>query len=1177
MITESSRKRLPNTVPTVACPPLSAGTPSRFSTKGAGTLARCKVPEIFADGQQPSPFSQRSAIRWLTRALLVTCVCFAPRPLTASESPASHSQAELEFFETSVRPLLFESCVKCHGPDAQEADLRLDSREAIVKGGASGPAIVAGDPDQSRLIHAIRHEGDLEMPPDDQLDEQQIATLERWVKVGAPWPKDDIVPVDRRKEAQLKHWAFQPIADAAPPPVSNESSCRTPIDRFILARLEMQGLRLSPPADRRTLIRRVSYDLTGLPPTPAEVELFVNDSAPDAYARLVDRLLASPHYGEQWARHWLDVARYSDTKGYVYAREERFFVHAPAYRDWVVRAFNEDMPYDQFVRLQIAADQVAPDDRQALAAMGFLTLGRRFLGVTHDIIDDRIDVVTRGMLGLTVSCARCHDHKYDPIPTDDYYSLYGVLQNCVERAVPLAETSATGIARDKFESELNKRKKSLHDAMAAARKETSDRARQRVADYLLAQLELEKYPDESFSQIFTKDDIIPAFVRRWQTFLERASTTHDPVFDPWHRYASLRANEFSNRSKIVTQEIQSANDNEVNAIVKQAFTLPPDSMREVAIRYGELFANICRQCDQDPEQAEHTSLPDEAARALRDVLYGPNSPCTVPDENIVNNEFYFDTATTENLWKLQGEVDRWIIQSPESPPYAVALVDRNWIEEPRIFRRGNPASKGDRVPRQFLEVLSGAERAPFAIGSGRLELAREIASAQNPLTARVWVNRVWMHHFGAGLVQTPSDFGLRSAPPSHPELLDWLASQLIANRWSTKAIHRTILLSATYQQQSKGFVDTANVERAKTIDPENRLYWRMNARRLTFEEWRDTLLAVANELDCTLGGRAAALFPQGGDNLRRTLYGLVDRQFLTSALRMFDFANPDLHTPQRSETTVSQQALFALNHPFVANRARTLAARLEAPADNIEHRINQLYQLVFQREPTVDERQATREFLARSSEKTPPAAPESLAWQYGYGSLTESDGQVQFHALPHFSGAAWQGGSQWPDAALGWVQLTAEGGHAGNDLDHAAIRRWTAPSDGKFAVKSLAVHAVAAGDGIRCWIVSSRNGVLKSTVLHNQQQIMNVESIEVQAGDTIDFIVDLRANLNSDQFIWKAAISDTQPASGVPSVGVAPRTWDSAHDFAGTAPALLDPWEQLAQVLLMTNELMFVD
>jgi cytochrome c553 len=914
---------------------------------------------------------------WPRLCLAWACVLlFASRSAAGSPNP-SPGLAEADFFEQEIRPVLIGTCGKCHGAEKQRGELRLDSRLAMLKGGETGPAIVPGDPEKSLLIAAVRHSGDVQMPPKGKLKDQQIAALERWVKMGAPWPTKHPLSPDQRMAAQRKHWAFQPICNPAPPAVQNSNWCHTPVDRFVLERLEALQLTPSPRADRRTLIRRVSYDLTGLPPSPADVEEFVRDPDPQAYTKLVDRLLASPQYGEQWARHWLDLARYSDTKGYVYAREERFWVHASSYRDWVVRAFNDDLPYNRFLLLQIAADQVAPNDAASWAAMGFLTLGRRFLGVTYDIIDDRIDVVTRGTMGLTVACARCHDHKYDPIPTADYYSLYGVFQNCAERFVAIEPMRPTSSQSNAFETEFQQRQQKLQRAMAMSRAEAAERARTRVSEYLLAQLELHKYPEERFNQMLSTSDLIPAFVRNWHMFLATASKTGDSIFMPWHRFAILRDEEFSSRAGEITKQLH-AEAPSINPLVATAFATPPVSMRDVAERYGRLFVDVERQWQKvcaakKGSAADPAALSDAAAEALRQVLYSPQSPCFVPDEGIVNTEVYFDSPTIVALWGLQAQVDRLLIESPQAPPYAVALVDRQLIQEPRIFRRGNPATKGEEVPRRFLEVVAGQRRKPFSRGSGRLELANAIVSPDNPLTARVWVNRVWMHHFGAGLVQTPSDFGTRAELPSHPQLLDWLSRRLVSEGWSTKALHRLILLSSTYQQRSDGTADRVVVQRALKSDPENRLLWRMNSRRLTFEEWRDTALAVSFQLDERMGGRAADLFPTGADNVRRTLYGLVDRQFLPNVLRQYDFANPDLHIPQRSETTVAQQALFAMNHPFIADRARAVVARLDArQVAEPAARVRQLFRVIYQREPTDAQRRAARRFLISASESPTP-------------------------------------------------------------------------------------------------------------------------------------------------------------------------------------------------------------
>ncbi len=1089
----------------------------------------------------------------------------------------AESPADTEFFEKQVRPLLAASCLECHGTEQQSNDLRLDSLAAMLKGGQGGAAIVPGKPEKSLLIQAVRQSGELAMPPDDKLSDNKIAILERWVKIGAPWPKDDVGPVDKRAEAQRTHWAFQPVGLPAVPSVNDSGWVKNPIDAFVLAKLEEHGLKPSAVADRRTLMRRVTYDLTGLPPTPAEVEGFVADGDPQAYEKLVDRLLASPQYGEHWARHWLDVARYADTKGYVYGREERFFVHAPTYRDWVVRAFNEDLPYDRFLVLQLAADQAAPDDRSTWAAMGYLTLGRRFLGVSHDIIDDRIDVVGRGMLGLTIGCARCHDHKYDPIPTDDYYSLYGVFQNCTERLVPIAEPAVRDKSYEAFDAELKKRQKALADATSKAREETSGIVRRKATDYLVAQLELSKYPEEAAGLVLAKEDTNPAFVRRWRDYLSKMAKVNDPIFWAWRQFASLPAAEFGERSKEVVQELQKESGKSVNRLVAQLFASSPNSMREVAESYGRLFADVERQWRELlAKEPGAKGLADADGEAVRQVLYGPSSPCFVPDEAIVSNEWLFDLGTVVSLWQLQGEVDRWLIQSPLAPAHAVVLADRESINEAHVFRRGNPANIGPEAPRRFLKALSGDNRQPFAHGSGRLEMARAIASPQNPLTARVWVNRVWMHHFGAGLVRTPSDFGLRSEPPSHPELIDWLAADLMSHGWHTKRLHRLIVLSATYQQQSDGPADMVAWQQAVALDPENRLLWRMSARRLSFEEWRDTQLAVTGELDRSMGGRAAELLPMGGDNRRRTLYGLVDRQFLTTAMRTFDFANPDLHAPQRSETTVSQQALFAMNHPFAAQRARGLVTQIgDISEADVIGRVRRLYQLVYQRVPTESQEQAALAFFNAPPDTSPVVRPEVLAWQYGYGILAEAEGHVDFHPLPHFTGSAWQGGPQWPDATLGWAQLTAEGGHAGNDLQHAVIRRWKAARTGTVSIKSVATHSVGAGDGIRCWVVAKRQGVVASAVLLNRQQALDVPSLQVEQGDTIDFIVDFNANLNSDQFVWPVQIDEV--ATNGAEVAGGTLSWNSSRDFGSTPSTLLDRWEQFAQVLLMSNEVMFVD
>ncbi|MEX2112664.1 MAG: PSD1 and planctomycete cytochrome C domain-containing protein, partial [Pirellulales bacterium] len=650
------------------------------------------------------------------------------------------SAAAIELFEKHVRPLLVDRCLECHAAKA-EGDFRLDSREGMLSGGFSGPAVVPGDAGASLLVKAVRHVDDeLKMPPDGKLADDAIAPLADWISRGAPWPSDAVIATgEGAPDAWKSHWAFQPLEAPPQPAVKQADWPQTPLDVFVLAQLEGQGLAPSPPADRRTLIRRASYDLLGLPPTAEEVEAFANDPNPRAFDRVIERLLASPHYGERWARHWLDVARYADTKGYVFTAD-RNYPNAYRYRDWVVQAFNRDMPYDQFLVEQIAADCLPGDDKSRLAAMGFLTVGRRFLNNQHDIIDDRIDVLTRGTMGLTVTCARCHDHKYDPIPTEDYYSLYGVLASSIEPAEP----------------------------------------------------------------------------------------------------------------------------------------------------------------------AEYMTLADA--------------------EQPVN---------------------------------------------PHVFVRGNSGNPGPEVPRQFLKLLSGESRQPFADGSGRLELAQAIASRHNPLTPRVIVNRLWLQYFDKPLVETPSDFGVRSAPPTHPALLDHLAASLVNDGWSLKHLARVILRSATYQQAS------FDRPECRAIDPENKLLWRMNRKRLDFEGLRDALLAVSGQLDDALGGPAVTLTATPWPR-RRTLYGSIDRQNLPNLFRTFDFASPDTHSPQRFRTTVPQQALYLMNSPFLGDQVRALAELAQQQAGDAPGRIAALYRLALARNPSEQELALGQAFLEDESAREPSELPMAL-------------------------------------------------------------------------------------------------------------------------------------------------------------------------------------------------------
>ena len=763
-------------------------------------------------------------------------------------------------------------------------------------------------------------------------------------------------------------WSLRTVQKAALPAVNDTAWPRTPVDRFILARLEQAGLQHSAPADRRTLIRRVTFDLTGLPPTPEEVMEFMQDTAPDAFARVVDRLLASPRYGERWGRHWLDVARYADTKGYSFM-EHRHFAHAYTYRDYVIDAFNSDLPYDQFIREQIAADQLSNANRSALAALGFLTVGRRFSNGIYDIIDDRIDVVSRGLMALTVHCARCHDHKYDPIPTADYYSLFGVFASSVEPPsdrLPVLQEPPESEAYDEYRAELQKRRDQYYGYLREKRDDIVDQFRTHVDEYLLQILDLEQEPHAAIYLSFGPGEIRPQIVFRWYRYLKKAKAQGNPVFAVWQALRELPDEGFAEQAKSLLEEIATMPASEVNPIVASVLKEnAPENMQDVARIYGKLLREHYERHRQRVANLYADGLEfgqlDAPQQEILATLLGPGTPTHV---GIEESAELIDRPFMENIWEFRTALQGVDVEYLGGPPKALVLQDSKEPMTPQIFVRGDPNVRAERVPRQWLGLLANGKPRVFQHGSGRLELAQAIASRDNPLTARVLVNRIWLQHFGKAIVRTPDDFGTRSDPPTHPELLDYLAHTFMENGWSIKRVHREILRSSAYRQAST--LDEAK----RTRDPENRLVWRVNLRRLDWESLRDALLLVGGRINFHMGGRSVDILTEPFSG-RRTVYAHINRQDLPTVFRMFDIANPDATTPQRHETLVPQQALYLMNSPFAIEQARKLARRSEiADKTDLADKVKAMYRLVFSRTPDELELEAGARYLeSNSSEK----------------------------------------------------------------------------------------------------------------------------------------------------------------------------------------------------------------
>ena len=867
-------------------------------------------------------------------------------------------------FSREVRPILSENCFNCHGPDSsgRKADLRLD-----IRGPSTLAAIVPGDPSKSPLLERVTsRESDEVMPPLDSgksLARAEIEILRKWIEDGADYEV---------------HWSFRPIEKPEPPNLKENLPGLTEIDRFLLSGLQKKSLSFSPKPDREKLIRRAAFDLTGLPPKWAEVEAFVNDPDTDerAFAKIIDRYLAAPQYGERWGRHWLDVARYADTHGGSAIGFTRF-AFSYTYRDYVISAFNEDKPYNRFLMEQIAADQLGlKENDPARAALGFLTVGRQFRN-RHDLLDDQIDVITRGLMGLSAACARCHDHKFDPIPATDYYALHAALSaSRVPEDLPLVGEPEVAAS---YATALRKNEQLRNDIVREQGDVFRGRLRQQIGMYL-RELAIGT-PEQDTSTRFLSyrtEDLRPDVLERWRAYL-KTMDGNDPVFGPWHRLADVDPDQFAKECQDLAELLTKENGdpkkfaNEHNIAVAAPRWNPrvldalrekkPNSFVEVAEVYGEVFGNAHRQwqealleasleaapggelrSDHDPK---HRVVNSAIERQLRRHLYDPESPTSVPMSARLN-QWMLNRGIRDRVRGTLTAIDRLNL-SPRAPPRAMQLIESDQIGESFVFLRGNPVSRGEKVEPHFLSVLSPGKPVVFKPGELRLGLARAVVDRNNPLTRRVIVNWVWQHHFGRGLVGTPDDFGALGKPPTYPELLDYLAETFLEEDWSLKALHRRIMNSAVYQQGSQ------ENQMSRLKDPGNELLWRMPPRKLKLEAMRDSLLAVSGELKADeTGGRpfeetASKTVP------RRSVYAFVNRDIVSPLASNFDGANPSSCTMERPETMAPQQTLFALNSEFIQKRARVLLDL--SVVENIAgaERVKLIYRKVYSRDPEIDE------------------------------------------------------------------------------------------------------------------------------------------------------------------------------------------------------------------------------
>jgi hypothetical protein len=915
-------------------------------------------------------------------ALTLLCgILSAPLPLTGQTVNAGSP----EFFENKIRPILANSCYGCHTNSAL-GGLRLDSPEAMKAGGKRGTSLVPGDPENSLIIKAVKQvDPSLKMPSGGKLKATEIADLEAWVKAGAVWPKSATPAVSSTggkyviTPERRNFWSFLPLANPPLPAVKETKWAKTGLDRFILARLEKEGLKPVGPANKHDLLRRATLDLTGLSPTTEEYAAFEKDTSPDAFAKVVDRLLASPHYGERWGRIWLDVARYGEDdyrslnpnpRGY------RPYPNAWAYRDWVIQAFNDDLPYDQFVKAQLAGDLMDPKVRyKMLPATGFLGLGPWYYDngsneVTRaDERHDRVDAITRGFMGMTVACARCHDHKYDPIPQTDYYALAGVFYNTIYEEYPQAPKKIVA-EFTKLQDTLDEKQKILQEMNQNVSNELSRSLAFQTSNYLMGVWDVTNKQKKEMSQVVETRRLDYELLERWVKYMSKPT-------DKYKNKAAWQAMmKRPNPTQADAQKLADQFQEELVAVMLEKNDLDAEN-RVIADKdldgtkpkkRTDKPSNFVSNKDFNPGLLiRFKSMPDEQSNFWTEIFQRELKDAEDPNAMMAMNarmgtpgvllfrgwglESRVGPEAQARLKTVQTDVEAARKKLDPFYPFIHGVKDAEKPVNIQLAIRGNPESLGDEVPRHFLSVFSTGDPTPLTDGSGRKEMAELIL--KQPITMRVMANRIWKGHFGTGIVDTPSNFGFGGERPTNPELLEYLTQEFLKGGLSIKKLQREIMLSSVYQ------LSTEDNKLALDKDSGNRLYWRANRKRMDAEQIRDSVLEISGNLDDSIGGPSQELTP---DYKRRTIYGKVSRYKLDAYLQLFDFPPPNISAEKRFTTTVPLQRLFLMNSDFMQIEAEELVRRVSAEPNN-RARIKKMYNIAYGRDPNEQEIQIALDYL----------------------------------------------------------------------------------------------------------------------------------------------------------------------------------------------------------------------